>query len=231
LDIIRFMKEKRIDAWLSNLGYCTRKEAKKLLKMYEVCIDGKRVYNPSNKALHGQITIEGEELDPETITLIMNKPKGVICSHKDDGKLIYSLLPERFLLRTPKISTIGRLDRDTSGIILITDDGEFNHKLTSPKNDIVKVYEVELAHPLKGNENEIFESGTLMLNGEEKPLLPAKMKIITETKVHLEIVEGRYHQVKRMFGAVGNRVVGLHRTKFGEYELDGLEEGEFLLID
>lgn len=225
------MKEKRIDAWLSNLGYCTRKEAKKLMKMYEVCIDGKRVYNPSNKAAHSQITIENEELDPETITLIMNKPKGVICSHKDDGKLIYSLLPERWSFRNPKISTIGRLDRDTSGVILITDDGKLNHDLTSPKKEITKVYEVELAHPLKGDEAEIFASGELMLHGEEKPLLPAKLEIISELKVRLEIVEGRYHQVRRMFGAVGNRVLELHRTKFGEYDLEDIEEGEFLLID
>lgn len=225
------MKEKRIDAWLSNLGYCTRKEAKKLLKMYEVCIDGKRIYNPSNKAAHGQITIEGEALDPETITLIMNKPKGVICSHKDDGKLIYSLLPERWSFRNPKISTIGRLDRDTSGVILITDDGELNHKLTSPKNYITKVYEVELAHPLQGDEAQIFASGELMLHGEEKPLLPAKLEIISELKVRLEIVEGRYHQVRRMFGAVGNRVLELHRIKFGEYDLEDIDEGEFFLID
>jgi 16S rRNA pseudouridine516 synthase len=160
----------------------------------------------------------------------MYKPKGVICSHKDDGKLIYSLLPERFNLRNPKISTIGRLDRETSGVILITDDGELNHNLTSPKKDITKIYEVELAHPLRGDEAQIFASGELMLHGEEKPLLPATLTKITDTKVKLEIVEGRYHQVRRMFGAVGNRVVELHRTHFGEYTLEDLEEGEFLVL-
>jgi 16S rRNA pseudouridine516 synthase len=224
------MKEKRLDAWLSNLGYCSRKEAKKLMKQYEVCINNKRVFNPSLKAKHNEITIEGEELDPEILTIIMYKPKGVICSHKDDGKLIYSLLPERFNLRNPQISTIGRLDRETSGVILLTDDGELSHNLTSPKKHITKIYEVELAHPLKGDETDIFASGELMLHGEEKPLQPAKLTKVTDTKVKLEIVEGRYHQVRRMFGAVGNRVVELHRTHFGEYSLEDLEEGEFLVL-
>jgi 16S rRNA pseudouridine516 synthase len=224
------MKEKRLDAWLSNLGYCTRKEARKLMKRYDVKVNGKRVYNPSIKAQHHEITIENEELDPQTLTIIMYKPKGVICSHKDDGKLIYSLLPQRFNLRNPQISTIGRLDRETSGVILLTDDGELSHNLTSPKKHITKIYEVELAHPLKGDEAKIFASGELMLHGEEKPLLPAKLTKITDKKVKLEIVEGRYHQVRRMFGAVGNRVEELHRTHFGEYTLEDLEEGEFLVL-
>lgn len=224
------MKQKRIDAWLSNLGYCTRGETKKFLKMFEVCANGTRIFNPSTKVLHHELTIEGEMIDPVSLTMVMYKPQGVVCSHKDDGKLIYSLLPQRWQYRNPKIATVGRLDRDTSGIILITDDGELNHKLTSPKNDIVKIYEVHLAHPLKGDEGDIFASGSLMLHGEEKPLLPAKMEVIDETTVRLEIVEGRYHQVKRMFGAVGNRVIKLHRTQFGEYNLEGLKEGEFQVL-
>lgn len=224
------MTKKRIDTWLSNLGYCSRKEAKKIMKQFNLSVDGKRIYNPAIKATHSSITIENDGLDPQSVTLIMYKPKGVICSHKDDGKLIYSLLPERFMLRNPKISTIGRLDRDTSGVILLSDDGDFNHKLTSPKNQVTKVYEVDLAHSLQGNEQEIFASGELMLHGEEKPLLPAKLEVIHDKKVKLTIVEGRYHQVKRMFGAVQNRVLGLHRTQFGEFTLEDLDEGEFFLI-
>ena len=90
----------------------------------------------------------------------MNKPDGVVCSHDDSGKLIYSLLPLRWQNRNPKLSTVGRLDRDTTGAILLTDDGILNHKLTSPKSNISKIYKVTLAHPLRGDETTIFRSGS-----------------------------------------------------------------------
>lgn len=222
---------KRVDAILSNLGYCTRKEAKKFLKMNELFVNEERIFNPSLKAYHSDISLNGEALDPESLIILLNKPNGVICSHDDAGVLIYSLLPQRWLYRNPKISTVGRLDVDTTGAILLTDDGELNHKLTSPRSDISKVYEVTLAHPLKGNESETFESGELMLNGETKPLLPAKLEILSPTLVRLEIVEGKYHQVKRMFAAVGNRVVKLHRVSFDGFCVDDLEEGEYKILD
>ncbi|MCG3669550.1 pseudouridine synthase [Aliarcobacter butzleri] len=221
---------KRVDAHLSSLGYCTRSEVKKFLRMNEVCINDNRVYNTSIKAYHDDIKINGEVLDDETLLILLNKPQGYICSHNDSGKLIYSLLPQRYSRRNPKISTIGRLDIDTTGVILLTDDGVLNHRLTSPKKDISKIYEATLEKPLKGDEVEIFASGTLMLNGEEKPLLPAKLEIITSTFVKIEIVEGKYHQVKRMFAAVSNKVIKLHRTKFADFELENLKEGEFKII-
>ena len=221
---------KRVDAHLSSLGYCTRSEAKKFLKIYEVCVKGIRVFDPSIKAYHGDITIDNEKLDPETITILLNKPSGYICSHNDAGSLIYSLLPDRWNRRNPKISTVGRLDVDTTGAIILTDDGDLNHKLTSPKSDISKIYEVTLAQELRGDEEEIFQSGTLMLNGETKPLLSAKLEIITSTFVKIEICEGRYHQVKRMFAAVGNKVIKLHRVKFGDFSVDNLKEGEYKII-
>ena len=221
---------KRVDAHLSSLGYCTRSEAKKFLKIYEVCVKGIRVFDPSIKAYHGDITINDEKLDPETITILLNKPSGYICSHNDAGSLIYSLLPDRWNRRNPKISTVGRLDVDTTGAIILTDDGDLNHKLTSPKSDVSKIYEVTLAQELRGDEEKIFQSGTLMLNGETKPLLSAKLEIITSTFVKIEICEGRYHQVKRMFAAVGNKVIKLHRVKFGDFSVDNLKEGEYKII-
>lgn len=221
---------KRLDAHLSSLGYCTRSEAKKFLKMFEVCIDGERAFNPRLKIYHNQISVENEPLDPESITIVMHKPKGYICSHNDNGKLIYSLLPQRWQNRNPKISTIGRLDADTTGIILLSDDGALNHKLSSPKNEVVKIYEATLAQPLRGDEVEIFASGELMLNGEKKPLLPARLEIINPIHIKLEIKEGRYHQVKRMFGAVGNKVLTLHRSRFGDYTLGDISKGEYKII-
>lgn len=220
-----------MDAHLSSLGYCSRSEAKKFLSKNLVCVDGVRVFDVRQKAYNNEITVDGERLDDECLVILMNKPSGVVCSHDDAGVLIYSLLPPRWQRRNPKISTVGRLDADTTGAILLTDNGALNHKLTSPKSEISKVYEVALAEPLRGDEAEIFASGNLMLNGEKKPLKSAKMQIINPTLVRLEISEGRYHQVKRMFGAVKNRVVALHRVRFGEYGVEGLEPSEYRVIN
>jgi 16S rRNA pseudouridine516 synthase len=221
---------KRIDAHLSSLGYCTRSEAKRFLRMYELCINDKRVFDTSIKAYHDDITINKEAIDPETITVLLNKPSGFICSHNDAGSLIYALIPNRWNRRNPKVSTIGRLDVDTTGAILLTDDGALNHKLSSPKSDVLKIYEATLAVPLKGDEVQIFASGELMLNGEKKPLLPAKLEVISPTQVRLEICEGKYHQVKRMFGAVGNRVLTLHRVKFDTFDVEDLKEGTYKFV-
>ena len=221
---------KRIDAHLSSLGYCTRSEAKKFLRIYEFCINDKRVFDTSIKAYHDDITINKEPIDPETITVLLNKPAGFICSHNDAGSLIYALIPNRWNRRNPKVSTIGRLDVDTTGAILLSDDGALNHKLSSPKSDVLKIYEATLAVPLKGDEAQIFASGELMLNGEKKPLLPAILEVISPTHVRLEICEGKYHQVKRMFGAVGNRVLTLHRAKFDTFDVEDLEEGTYKFV-
>ena len=222
---------KRIDAHLSSLGYCTRSEAKKFLRIYELYVKEERIFDPSIKAYHNDIKINNEALDPEIITILLNKPSGFICSHNDAGSLIYALIPQRWNRRNPKISTIGRLDVDTTGAIILTDDGALNHKLSSPKSDVSKVYEATLAVPLKGDEKEIFASGELMLNGEKKPLLPAKLQVLGETHVRLEICEGKYHQVKRMFAAVGNRVLTLHRVSFSGFTVEDLKEGSYKFVE
>lgn len=222
---------KRVDAHLSSLGYCSRSEAVRFLKIHEVKVNSKRVFDPKQKAYHDTVTVNGEPLDPETLTLLMYKPKGVICSHDDAGQLIYGLLPQRWQRRNPKISTIGRLDMDTTGAILLTDDGKLNHKLTSPKSKAPKIYEATLASELKGDESDIFAGGTLMLHGEKKPLLPAVMEVLSPTKVRLEICEGRYHQVKRMFAALGNKVVTLHRVSFDGYMVEDLKPSGFKIIE
>ena len=222
---------KRIDAHLSSLGYCTRSEAKKFLRIYELYVKEERVFDPSIKAYHNDIKVNNEALDPETITVLLNKPSGFICSHNDAGSLIYALIPQRWNRRNPKISTIGRLDVDTTGAIILTDDGALNHRLSSPKSDVSKVYEAILSVPLNGDEKEIFASGEVMLNGEKKPLLPAKLEILSPTYVRLEICEGKYHQVKRMFASVGNRVLSLHRVSFGGFSVEDLKEGEYKFIE
>ena len=221
---------KRVDAHLSSLGYCTRSEAKRFLRMNEVCVNDTRVFDVRIKAYHDDIKVNKEALDAETITILLNKPAGVICSHNEEGTLIYSLIPSRWNNRNPKMSTIGRLDIDTTGAIILTDDGALNHRLTSPKNDVTKIYEAKLAQPLKGDEAEIFASGELMLNGEKKPLQPAKLEVINPKLVKLEICEGKYHQVKRMFASTGNKVMNLHRLNFAGFEVDDLKEGEYKFL-
>ena len=221
---------KRVDAHLSSLGYCTRSEAKRFLRMNEVCVNDTRVFDVRIKAYHDDIKVNKEALDAETITILLNKPAGVICSHNDAGSLIYSLIPSRWNNRNPKMSTIGRLDIDTTGAIILTDDGALNHKIRSPKKDVTKIYEVKLAQPLKGDEAEIFASGELMLNGETKPLQPAKLEVINPKLARLEICEGKYHQVKRMFASTGNKVMNLHRLNFAGFEVDDLKEGEYKFL-
>ncbi|MDP3291567.1 MAG: 16S rRNA pseudouridine(516) synthase [Sulfuricurvum sp.] len=221
----------RLDKLLGSLGYCVRKEVAALLRDGVITHTENLPLKSDTKVSHDEILYEGEPLDPPTgIVILMNKPLGLVCSHDEgEGRLVYDLLPARWRLRDPKISTIGRLDKETSGLLLLTDDGALLHRLTSPKHKVPKVYEATLDRPLQGNEGEIFTSGTLMLNGEKSPCLPAKLTIIDETHVTLEITEGRYHQVRRMFAAVGNHVTALHRSSFGELRLEGLKEGEYRL--
>lgn len=222
---------KRLDAHLSSLGYCSRSEAKLFLKKNIVTVNDKRVFNTSIKAKHEDIKVNDEVLDDEKILILLHKPKDYICSHNDAGKLIYSLLPQRFQNRNPKISTIGRLDIDTSGAILLTDDGELNHRLSSPKNSVKKQYLAILADDIDSSAIEIFAKGDILLNSETKPLKPAKLEIIDSKTVKLEIVEGRYHQVKRMFAYLGNKVLSLHRISFADFSVDDLKEGEFKFLD
>lgn len=223
----------RLDKLLSSLGYCSRREVSILIREGLITHTENLPLKPDTKVLHDEIRFKGEPLDPPTgMVILMHKPIGYVCSHDEgEGRLVYDLLPERWRRRDPKISTVGRLDKDTSGLLLLTDDGQLLHRLTSPKHHVPKVYEATLDRPLRGDEAEIFASGTLMLNGEKTPCLPAKLTVIDDTHVTLEITEGRYHQVRRMFAAVGNHVVSLHRSTFGDLTLEELEVGEYRILD
>jgi len=224
--------KQRLDQLLTSLGYASRSESKKLIAAGFVTVEGKSITKPDFKAFHHDVAFEGEPLDPPSgMVILMHKPLGFVCSHDEgEGNLVYSLLPQRWQRRDPKISTIGRLDKETSGLLLLTDEGKLLHRLTSPKYHVPKLYEVTLDRPLNGNESNIFSSGTLMLNGEKSPCLPAKLTIIDNTHVTLEITEGRYHQVRRMFAAVGNHVTALHRSRIGTLTLGNLKAGEYRML-
>jgi 16S rRNA pseudouridine516 synthase len=222
----------RLDKLLSSLGYCTRKEVAPLIREGIITHTENLPLKPDTKVSHDEIQFDSEPLDPPSgMVILMHKPTGLICSHDEgEGRLVYDLLPPRWRLRDPKISTVGRLDKETSGLLLLTDDGVLLHRLTSPRHHVAKIYEATLDRPLRGDESEIFASGTLMLNGEKSPCLPAKLTIIDDAHVSLEITEGRYHQVRRMFAAVGNHVTALHRYSFGDLTLGDLKEREYRLI-
>ena len=178
-----------------------------------------------------EVQLDGAELDPGTgLVVLLHKPKGYICAHKGDGRLLYELLPDRWTRRRPVVSSVGRLDADTSGVLLLTDNGALLHRLTSPKHKVPKVYEVKLEAPLRGDAIEVLGSGGLMLEGEDKPLLPAELEIIQPTLVRLTLYEGRFHQVKRMFEALENRVIDLHRSSFGGLTLGDLAPGQYKFL-
>ncbi len=226
----------RLDRLLANLGYGSRREVQQLVHAGLVTLDGEIVEDADERIvvtrdLSGRMLIRGRPLDPPPgLALVLYKPLGVTCSHKEAGPLVYGLLPERWRRRDPAISTIGRLDKETSGLLLMTDDGTLLHRIISPRAHIPKRYHVTLDRPLRGDEAEIFAAGTLMLEGEDKPLLPAKMETLSETSAHLTLTEGRYHQVRRMFAAVGNHVTALHRDRVGDLTLEGLEPGQYRLL-
>jgi len=214
------MKETRqLAKYLAHLGYGSRKEMEAAIRAGRVTGQGE------------DLRFDGEPLDPPPgMVILMNKPAGFTCSRADQGRLVYELLPPRFLKRGPALSTVGRLDADTTGLLLFTDDGKLLHRLISPKSDMPKTYEATLARPLEGHEAGLFANGTLMLRGEEKPLLPAHLEVTGERTARLTITEGRYHQVRRMFAAAGNHVETLHRSAFGPLAVGGLPEGEWRLL-
>ena len=216
----------RLVKLIANLGYGSRKEIQQAIKNGWVTDRDGNALKADSKVAHEDILLDDEPLDPPAgMVLLMHKPTGYTCSTKDQGRLVYDLLPDRYRLRKPALSTIGRLDKETSGALLFTDDGTFLHQVISPKKEVAKVYEVTLDRPLKGDEAALFASGEMMLESEQKPLKPAGLEVVDETHARLTLHEGRYHQVRRMFAATGNHVTELSRSRIGGLGLEGLGEG------
>ena len=217
---------------IANLGYGSRKDVMAMFREGLVTDAAGEVLYADDKVPFDTIRIDGAPLDPPAgMALMLHKPVGYTCSTKDPGRVIYDLLPPRFRLRSPLLSSVGRLDRDTSGLLLMTDDGTLLHRIVSPKARLAKVYEATLANDLRGDEAEVFASGTLMLESETTPLAPAQLHATDPRHAALTLTEGRYHQVRRMFAAVGNHVVALHRSRIGGLELGDLPAGQWRLLD
>jgi 16S rRNA pseudouridine516 synthase len=224
----------RLDRLLANLGYGSRREVGHMVAAGLVVLDGKRLRDPGQRLaitadLPTRMNVGAAPIDPPPpLTLVMHKPLGVVCSHREPGRSVYELLPERWRRRDPVLSTIGRLDVDTSGLLLITDDGALLHRVISPRNHVAKRYLATLDRPLQGHEGAAFAAGDLVLEGETEALAPAILEPLSPTTAWLTVTEGRYHQVRRMFAAVSNHVVALHRDRIGALALpDDLAEGAF----
>jgi len=227
----------RVDKLLGSLGYGSRAEMARMGKAGGIMLDGVDITDVSKRIpvtpdLPTRMEIDGEPLDPpQGIVILLHKPLGMTCSHKEDGALVYDVLPDRWRRRDPAISTIGRLDKQTSGLLLMTDDGDLLHRVISPKKNVAKIYRATLARPLDGTEGAKFASGELLLENDDRPLKPAGLEVISPTEARVSVTEGRYHMVRRMFAAVGNHVETLHRERLGGLSLpDDLKPGDWRLL-
>jgi len=228
----------RVDKLLGSMGYGSRTEMARLGKAGGIVLDGVDLTDVSQRIpvtpdLPGRMAIDGQPLDPVPgLVMMLHKPLGMTCSRKEDGALVYDVLPPRWRRRDPAISTIGRLDKQTTGLLLLTDDGDLLHRVISPRRHVAKVYRATLARPLTGAEGDVFAAGGLVLEGEDKPLSPAVLEVLSPMEARLTVTEGRYHMVRRMFAAVGNHVEGLHRERVGGLTLsDDLAPGDWRLLD
>lgn len=226
----------RLDKLLANLGYGSRREVATLVRAGRVALDGVARAAADDKITAedaARLVIAGTPIDPlPGLVLMVHKPIGMTCSHKEAGPLVYEILPQRWRRRDPPLSSVGRLDKETSGLLLVTDDGALLHRIIAPKSHVPKRYRATLARPLRGDEAAIFASGSLMLDGETKPLLAAGLTVLSPTDVRVTIDEGRYHQVRRMFAALGNHVAALHREALGGLTLPAdLTAGTYRPLD
>ena len=235
------MAKERLDKLLAHEGLGSRKDIRKLLRKYEVLVNGVRTYDPSTQidAESDSISVDGEEINlHKHIYLMMNKPQHYVCSTKDgEHQTVFDLLDDSF--RTPYLQEhlhlVGRLDMDTEGLLLFTTDGELTHRLISPKSHINKTYLCRLEHEeTPEHQAEIarqFEAGIEVAPDDNDPPFtaePAQIKWLDASTAHLTIYEGKYHQVKRMFIAVGNKIIYLKRISMGQLQLDSeLELGDY----
>ena len=222
-------KKIRLDKIISKCTDLTRSEATRALKAGYVRVNGKpeKSGKISVDPVDDEILFDGEKLIyREQIYLMLNKPQGYVCAAKDERlKTVLELLPPALASREP--FSCGRLDADTTGLVLLTDDGAWGHSITSPKKLCVKTYLVGSNSELGEGEMKSLEEG-VYLDGDEKITAPAKIAKLDEKTYSLQITEGRYHQVKRMFAAVGSKVISLHREQIGDLALDvSLSEGDW----
>lgn len=221
----------RLDRYLGECALGTRKEIKKLIKAKKITVNGIVASSPDMQIdeVSGVVAIEGKVLTYEKYRyFLLNKPSGCVTAVSDEDHPTVMEYLEGENLKS--LAPVGRLDIDTEGLLLITNDGALAHRLLSPANRIEKTYYAELDRPCPKNAIEWFKQGIDI--GDDSPTLPAKLVITDDSKnVRLTIVEGRFHQVKRMFKSLGCKVLYLRRERFGPFELSGLLPGEYKKLD
>lgn len=225
----------RLDKLIASQGRFSRREVQELIKNGAVKVNGITVRDRGAKSDDEKdiICVNGEQLDFQRFVYIMlNKPKGVVSATNDKNeKTVIDLVPKEFKGRN--LFPAGRLDITTTGFVLVTDDGDFAHRILSPKNHIEKTYEARLAESVTEGQLEAVRNGIGLKDGTK--CLPAKVTVLADGEkplVEIKICEGKYHQIKRMFAAAGNGVIELKRTQMGRLTLDpGLKEGECRLLD
>lgn len=222
-------KPRRIDQILSNFGYCSRREARQWVAQGRVTLHEKPVSAVDDKTCVSDLRIDGAPVEfPDGILVLLHKSAGCVCSHDArEGPTIYDSLPARWPRRNPPVTSVGRLDRDTTGVLLLTDQGALVQRWTSPRHKVPKVYEVTLDADLPPGLVKLFAAGTLLLEGEDAPCRPATLTPRGPREATLELIEGRYHQVKRMFASQGLTVTRLHRSRFGDFTLEGIAPGQW----
>lgn len=216
----------RIDRYLAETTGMSRKEASKVLHRGEVSLNGEVVKKGAVQVPPAAV-VEWNGMILELLGptyILFHKPLGCICANDDPQHptvFVYLDLPN-----PDKFHTVGRLDLDTSGLLLVTNDGQWSHRITSPKHACKKVYRAQLADPITEEAVEKFATG-IKLHGDVALTKPATLTIVNEREALVTLSEGRYHQVRRMFAAVGNKVEGLHREQVGELTLGDLAPGEY----
>jgi len=217
----------RLDRLLSQTQGLTRRQAQVVIRNAEVHFNGAAVTDPGmHVGAIDRVQWRGRDITlPSSRYFMLNKPKGVVCATRDrEHRTVLDLLK---IQDKTGLHVAGRLDLDATGLVLITDDGEWSHRMTSPRFKCPKSYLAELAEPLDTASVSVLEMG-VHLHGESKRCAPAKIELTGERTVRITVTEGKYHQVKRMFAAVGNRVASLHREQMGGIVLDpGLPAGAF----
>jgi 16S rRNA pseudouridine516 synthase len=227
------MSNMRLDRLLANLGYGSRKDATLMVRYEQVTLNDAIVKDSDLSILledvrQGKLKIDGEVVDPPApFTIMLHKPIGYSCSHDEKGALVYDLLPERWKFRKPALSCAGRLDKDSTGQVILTDDGDLLHRIIHPKLHAEKHYAVTLRDALAGNEAKLFATGDFLMQGDFKPLKPATWLPQGDNSGTMILQEGRYHQIRRMFQTLGNEVVTLHRFKTGNLDLGDIEKGTY----
>lgn len=230
------MTTMRLDRLLANMGYGSRRDIAIFARQGRISLHGKRVFK-ANEAIDladaqsGALKVDQEAVDPPSpLTVMLHKPAGYTCSHDEKGALIYDLLPARWKLRSPALSAAGRLDKESTGQVILTDDGDLLHRIIHPKHHAPKRYEVTLTEPLRGDEAALFSTGAFIMDGDPKPLKAAEWQPRGKKSGLMILQEGRYHQIRRMFKTLGNRVETLHRIQTGNLQLAALEAGQHRIL-